>query len=138
MSPLHPSTCMLYGTVQTRPNWFVKPQLAIACPLPSSVWGFLSAVDFKLLARPLDLMVAACFLCIHALLSVAEHPQQAFFLGIERDRFCFYAFQCRMMCIYPCFLFRDLCTKSTTPMNSGKCPPQAFPGVVNDFPEAAC
>lgn len=48
--------------------------------LPSSVWGFLSAVDFKLLARPLDLMVAACLLCIHVPLSLVEHPQQALFL----------------------------------------------------------
>lgn len=101
----------------------MKHHLRLPVHLPSSVWGFLSTVDFKLLARPLDLMVAAlkrafktlCALKL-ALCSWSSFPSRTPSIGlvssqfhmdqshmeIKRGVFSFYAFQCSMMCIYPC------------------------------------
>lgn len=78
MSPLHLSTCMVQCRhIQT--TW-CSTSWQLPVHLPSSVWGFLSAVDFKLLARTLDLVVAAYLLCIDPPLFLVEYTQQALFL----------------------------------------------------------
>lgn len=48
---------------------------AYDCQSTSSVLRRISFQLWKLLTRPLDLTVTACFLCIHTPLSFVEHPQ---------------------------------------------------------------
>lgn len=131
--------CAVWSSADTS-----KPAPVYNCaPPPQPCVGVPLSCGFQASCQALG-SVVCCLLALYSSSSSSSRTSSMglvfsqFYIEIKGDSFAFYTFQCSIMCVQLCFLFRGICSQATTPMNSGKCPPQPLSRVVNDFPEGVC